>query len=79
MIYIDHYGNCMTGIRAKSLPRNARMLLGKRTLRFARTFEEARGAFWYENSLGLAEISVPRGNAARALGLRVGYAIRIAR
>jgi S-adenosylmethionine hydrolase len=79
VIYIDHYGNCMTGIRAKSLPRNAQVLVGKRKLRYARTFEDARGAFWYENSLGLAEISIPRGNAARTLGLRVGYAIKIAR
>lgn len=79
VIYVDHYGNCMTGIRAQSLSRNARLLAGRRGLHYARTFEDARGAFWYENSLGLAEISVPRGNAARALGLRVGYAIRIAR
>jgi S-adenosylmethionine hydrolase len=79
VIYIDHYGNCMTGIRAPSLARDARLLAGKRRLRYARTFEDARGAFWYENSLGLAEISVPRGDAARTLGLRVGYPIRIAR
>ena len=79
VIYIDHYGNCMTGIRAKNLSRNVRLAVRRRTLSYARTFEEARGAFWYENSLGLAEISVPRGSAARVLGLRVGYAIRIAR
>ena len=79
VIYIDHYGNCMTGVRAKSLARDSQLLVGKRRLRQARTFEEARGAFWYENSLGLAEISVSRGNAARTLGLRIGHAIRIAR
>jgi S-adenosylmethionine hydrolase len=48
-------------------------------LRHAHTFEGARSAFWYENSLGLVEISLPRDSAARALGLRVGGAIKIAR
>jgi S-adenosylmethionine hydrolase len=79
VIYVDHYGNCMTGIRAKTLPRTAVLRVETRRLRHARTFEEARGAFWYENSLGLVEVALPRGNAARTLGLRVGYAIRIAR
>ena len=79
VIYVDHYGNCVTGIRAKTLSRIAVLRAGARAVRYARTFEAARGAFWYENSLGLAEISIPRGSAARTLGLRVGYAIRIAR
>ena len=79
VIYVDHYGNCMTGIRAKGLSRDARLLGGSRALRFARTFDEAQAAFWYENSLGLVEVSVASGNAARVLGLRVGQAIRIAR
>jgi S-adenosylmethionine hydrolase len=79
IFYIDHYGNCMTGIRAASLATDARLRAGKRTFLHARTFENARRAFWYENSLGLAEIAVPRGSAARALRLRVGQAITIAR
>ena len=79
VIYVDHYGNCMTGIRAKGLSQDAQLLVGSRVLRFARTFEGAPAAFWYENSLGLVEVSVARGNAARVLGLRVGRAIRIAR
>jgi S-adenosylmethionine hydrolase len=79
VIYVDHYGNCMTGIRASRLSRHARLRAGNRVLRYARTFEDARGAFWHENSLGLAEISMPRGSADRTLGLRIGHAIRIAR
>jgi hypothetical protein len=79
VIYVDHYGNCVTGIRAQTLPRTAALRAGARVLRHARTFEDARGAFWYENSLGLVEFALPRGSAARTLGLRVGYAIRIAR
>ena len=79
VIYVDHYGNCVTGIRFVNLARNARLRARGHALRYARTFEEARGPFWYENSIGLVEIAVPRGSAARKLGLRVGYAIRIAR
>jgi hypothetical protein len=32
-------------------------------------------AFWYENSNGLAEISVNQGSASRELGVAVGTAI----
>jgi S-adenosylmethionine hydrolase len=79
VIYVDHYGNCMTGIRAQELSRNVRLLVGRRSLRYAKTFEAARGAFWYENSVGLVEISVPRGSAAQTLALRIGYPISTAR
>ena len=79
VIYVDHYGNCMTGIRAKSLSQRARLLVGRKKLGYARTFEEARGPFWYMNSLGLVEIAVPRGGAAKMLGLRIGYPISTAR
>lgn len=33
------------------------------------------GAFWYENSVGLVEIAVNQGSAARSLGLQVGSVI----
>jgi S-adenosylmethionine hydrolase len=78
VIYIDHYGNCVTGMRAASVARNARIRAGGRVLRYARTFEYAKGPFWYENSMGLVEIAAPRASAARLLRLRVGYAISIA-
>jgi len=79
VIYVDHYGNCVTGMRATSVSRNARIRAGGRLLRHARTFDAAEGPFWYENSMGLVEIAAPRASAARLLRLRVGYAIRIAR
>lgn len=79
VIYVDDYGNCVTGLRASSVARNARIRAGGRRLRYARTFEAAEGPFWYENSMGLVEFAAPRASAARLLRLRVGYAIRIAR
>jgi S-adenosylmethionine hydrolase len=70
IIYIDHYGNAMTGLRES---KNSWLLRsGGRTLAYARTFEEAGGPFWYENSMGLVEIAAPRGSAARLLRLRIG-------
>ncbi|WP_369292624.1 SAM hydroxide adenosyltransferase [Sinorhizobium sp. 7-81] len=46
----------------------------------ARTFSTQlpSGAFWYENSNGLAEVAVNRGRADRELALSVGSPIEIA-
>jgi len=77
VICIDHFGNCMTGIRAQKLARGARLRARTRVILHAHTFEEARGPFWYANSIDLVEIAVPQGSAARKLGLQVGHAIRI--
>ena len=79
VIYVDHYGNCMTGLRGKGITHTSRIRAGRRLLRYARTFEGARGPFWFENSLGLVEIAAPQGHAALKLGIRVGDAIWIAR
>jgi hypothetical protein len=69
IVYIDRYGNCMTGLRAA----RAAMPFVRR-----RTFSEAGAGevFWYENSCGLAEIAVNRGSAAETLGLEVGAPIQ---
>lgn len=70
VVYIDHYGNAATGLRASGRQRMLRV--GRRNLEYARTFEDAKGPFWYENSMGLAEIAAPRRSAARKLRLKVG-------
>ncbi|HSA89561.1 MAG TPA: SAM hydroxide adenosyltransferase [Burkholderiales bacterium] len=70
VIYIDHYGNAVTGLRRFGT--QWRLRAGGRTLPYARTFEAARGPFWYENSMGLVEIASPRRSAARRLRLRIG-------
>lgn len=74
IIYIDHYGNGHTGIRASGIPRDALLAAGGKQLTFARVFAEAAegSVFWYENSQGLVEIAVNRGNAAQILGLKIG-------
>lgn len=70
IIYIDHYGNAVTGLRA-ARP-SWKLRVGRRTLARARSFEDAKRPFWYENSMGLVEIAAPRGHAARLLRLKIG-------
>jgi S-adenosylmethionine hydrolase len=74
VVYIDHFGNAMTGLRAAMLPPNARLAAAGRVLERARTFSDLPPsmAFWYENSNGLAEIAVNQGRADRELGLTIG-------
>jgi S-adenosylmethionine hydrolase len=73
VIYVDHYGNLVTGFR--EFRKHWRLRAGRRTLSYARTFEDARRPFWYENSMGLVEIAAPRGSAAGLLRLKVGSAV----
>jgi S-adenosylmethionine hydrolase len=79
VIYVDAFGNAITGIRADSLDDGARLTIKERSLEFARTFGEVQmgSAFWYRNALGLVEIAVNQGSAAEVLGLRVGSAVSI--
>lgn len=80
IVYVDHYGNAMTGLRTAAVPPGAGLEVAGRLLPRARVYAEvAEGeVFWYENSIGLAEIAVNRGSAARSLGLAVGDAVRLA-
>jgi hypothetical protein len=80
VVYIDRFGNCMSGLRAGVLPRAARLQVGGREIAFAETFSEvAEGApFWFENSNGLIEIAVNQGRADQALGLGLGSPVTLA-
>jgi S-adenosyl-L-methionine hydrolase (adenosine-forming) len=74
VIYIDHYGNAMTGVRAGSCDRTRRLRVAGHDIDHARVFSDVpRGAsFWYANSIGLVEIAANRASAAHALGLAIG-------
>ena len=68
IVYIDRYGNAMTGLRAALLPterasrrRRAACCGARGPSRTSRQGE----AFWYENSNGLAEIAVNAGPRRR--------------
>lgn len=79
IIYVDHYGSAMTGIRAGSIALDCRLNVSGQLLAHAGTFSEANqgDAFWYENSLGLIEIAVNMGRAATLLELRPGSPVMV--
>jgi S-adenosyl-L-methionine hydrolase (adenosine-forming) len=79
IVYIDRYGNAMTGLRAASLSDTARLAAGGRVLRRRRTFSDVPEGepFWYENSNGLAEIAVNAGRADAVLGLAIGTPVAV--
>ena len=80
VIYVDHYGNCITGIPARGIDHTARLTVGGRELRHARVFGEAPPGepFWYENSAGLVEIALAGASAAQALAIGVGAPVALA-
>jgi S-adenosylmethionine hydrolase len=79
IVYIDHYGNALTGLRGALLSPKARLGVSGLSLRRAATFSAVKpgAAFWYINSNGLAEIAVNAGRADTTLGLTIGSAIAI--
>lgn len=80
VIYIDHYGNAMTGVRAERLSCTQALVVGAARVAHARVFAEAAPGqpFWYANSIGLVEIAVACGSAAAALPLAVGSTVAFA-
>lgn len=80
IIYIDHFGNAMTGVRAGRSKQSRLRLPNGDLVSGARTFHDvAPGVgFWYENSLGLVEIAINQGHAAAAFRLEAGAPIEFA-
>jgi S-adenosylmethionine hydrolase len=79
IVYIDHYGNAMTGLRGAALSEEARLAVGGRVLSRAQTFSARPPgeAFWYVNSNGLVEIAVNSGRADEVLGLAIGSPVTV--
>ena len=79
IIYADHFGNLVTGLRAAKTGRDRGLAIGGRTVRYARVFAEVRPGevFWYENSLGLVEIAANSASAQQALDLRIGAPVGV--
>ena len=74
VVYVDHYGNAMSGARAATRGGGDSWRIGGGTLDRVRTFGEAApgAGLVYENSCGLLEIAVNGGSAAAAFGLKPG-------
>ncbi len=80
VIYIDHYGNAITGLRYGAELDGRVLRAGGLELRQAETFCSVAesDAFWYCNSMGLVEVAVNRGRADQHLGLALGAALDFA-
>lgn len=80
VIYIDRFGNAMTGLRAATLSSGTGIILKDgREIVHARTFSDVPkgGVFWYENANGLMEIAMNCGRADVALGLTLGSPVAV--
>jgi len=79
VIYIDHYGNAITGVRANQIASTDSLKVGEHIVVRANTFcDVAVGqAFCYENANGLMEIAINQGSAAHSLGLSIGSRVSI--
>ena len=79
VVYVDSFGNVMTGLRADGLGADQALTAGSRTVTRVRTFSDVAvgEAFWYENANGLAEIAVNQGRADQVLGLAVGDPVEV--
>lgn len=79
IIYIDGFGNCVTGLHAGSIDNDSIIGVGDRKIAYAETFSgvAAGDTFWYLNSSGLVEIAINLGNAAKTLQLGIGSGIEL--
>lgn len=79
VVYIDRFGNVITGIRTQTLGLDTVLELNGQRLHRARTFSDVSPGtgFWYENSNRLAEIAVNQGRADQRLQANVGDSVGI--
>lgn len=79
VIYLDHFGNAMIGVRGVKLARTSVVRVADRELAYAPTFASVPvgAGFWYENANGLVEIAINQGRADATLALRVGTTVEI--
>jgi len=75
IIYIDDYGNLITGIKAETVAQNAVISLKNgKTAKQASTFSSVKTGelFWYQNSMGLLEIAANQASAKEFCTASIG-------
>ncbi len=79
VVYIDHFGNAITGLRPGCMGRGAVLKAGRHDYRCAHTYAEVEPGegFWYVNANGLVEIAINQGRAADEHGLSIGQQLLI--
>lgn len=79
VLYVDRFGNAITGLRASGLARGAQLRTAGGEVAYARTYSEVAPAqaFWYENANGLVEIAANQARASEILKIAVGDALGV--
>lgn len=79
IIYIDGFGNAMTGIRGDVLTTDQTIVVNGYRLSWARTFSDVNldDGFWTVNSNGLVEIATNQGSAQAKFDLHIGDIISV--
>ncbi len=79
IIYIDHFGNAISGIREASVAADQTLIVNGYQFDWARTFSDVNlgDGFWYANANGLVEIAVNQGRANQQYNLEVGDEVLI--
>ena len=79
IIYIDHYGNAMSGIDDSQITENLVFKVKGVTFRYRKTFESSAQAapFWYVNSIGLVEFAQYRASIAALHHLKIGDSVSL--
>ncbi len=79
LIYLDHFGNAWSNLRAECLAPDARLQVAGQVFFHAGNYAAVveGGCLWYVNSSGLVELAINQGNAARSHNLRVGLTLEI--
>ena len=80
VLHVDRFGNLVTSFRASDLPEGASLALGDRTVSArARAYASMPDGrlFLIVGSSGYVEVSMNRGSAADALGVRAGAAVTL--
>jgi len=77
VIYIDHYGNLISGLLAANIPRSRVIQFRGHKICFARTFSDVAigEAFWFANAFGLLEIAINQGRASEQWNAGIGDVI----
>ncbi len=73
VIYLDHYGNAMTGINYHDGLNGLKLIIKGRQIEQAGTFSHVKAGelFWYKNSLDLVEIAANQSSAKNLLNIQL--------
>jgi S-adenosylmethionine hydrolase len=74
VIYVDHYGNVVTGLSAERYSAQTMLSCQGRRFTHAETFSKVAPGeiFWYGNSMGLIELAANQASACELLALSIG-------